>query len=146
MKLPTMLPPMGPFPLDDRMGMAVACAILDRSLRPGRTDIFLQHNTVRKNRLMLTNIAQASASGLGDVIGSYEKLRVWILSVPTYSFWFTRVMTGFHKRVGDLKKQDKAITIDVLLEGDKILEKQNGKYLVIARRSYRQPNALSIPV
>jgi hypothetical protein len=122
MKLPAMLLLMGPFPLDDHMGMAVACAILDRSLRPGRNDVFVQYDTVRKTRSMMTNIAQATAGGLGDVIGSCEKTRVWISDVPTHSFWFTRFMTGFHRRIGDLKKQDKAISIDVVLEADKILE------------------------
>jgi hypothetical protein len=67
----------------------------------------------------MTNITQATAGGLGDVIGSYEKTRVWISDVPTHSFWFTRFMTGFHRRIGDLKKQDKAISIDVVLEADK---------------------------
>jgi hypothetical protein len=33
-------------------------------------------------------------------------------------------MTGFHKRVGDLKKQDKVMTIDVILEVGKILQSE----------------------
>jgi hypothetical protein len=115
---------MGPFPLGDYVGMGIACAILDRSLRPGRNDVFVQYDTVRKTRSVMTNAAQASTGGLGDVIGSYEKSRVWISSVPTHSFWFSRFMTGFHKRVGDLKKQDKAMTIDVILEVGKLLQSE----------------------
>jgi hypothetical protein len=71
---------------------------------------------------MMTNIAQATAGGLGDVIKSYEKTRVWISDVPTHSFWFTRFMAGFHRRIGDLKKQDTTISINVVWEADKILE------------------------
>jgi hypothetical protein len=117
-----LLPPSRPFPLDDSLGMAVARPILDRSLRPGRNNIFVQYNTVRKTRSMMTNVSQALAGAMGDVIGSHEKTSVWISNVPTHSFWFTRFMMGFHRHVGDLKKQDKAITIDVLLEADKLLE------------------------
>ena len=35
MKIPNIVPPMGPFPLTDLHGMAVACSILDRSLDKG---------------------------------------------------------------------------------------------------------------
>jgi hypothetical protein len=48
---------------------------------------------------------------------------MWILGVVTHSFWFTRFMEGLHKRVGEVRHQDEAITIEVLHELDKILEK-----------------------
>jgi hypothetical protein len=74
---------------------------------------------------MLTprGISSGSVGGLTDTIGSYEWNRLWISSVTSHSFWFARLMTGFHKRVGDIKKQDKAITIDVLKACLAILER-----------------------
>jgi hypothetical protein len=33
--MPSIAPPMGPFPLDDSVGMKAAIAVLDRSLDPG---------------------------------------------------------------------------------------------------------------
>jgi hypothetical protein len=39
-----------------------------------------------------------------------------------HSFWFTCFMGGFHQRIGDLRRQDKAITINIILAVDDILE------------------------
>jgi hypothetical protein len=37
-------------------------------------------------------------------------------------FWFHRFMVGIHKRVGEIRRQDEALSIDILHEVDKILE------------------------
>jgi hypothetical protein len=39
-----------------------------------------------------------------------------------HSFWFSRFMTGVHKRVGERKRQDEPITIDVLHSIESMLE------------------------
>ena len=49
---------------------------------------------------------------------------MWISKVFTHSFWFTRFMTGIHKRVGEIKRQDEPITIDVLHAVDVFLERE----------------------
>jgi hypothetical protein len=115
-------PPMGPFPLSDDFGMKAALVVLDRSLDPGRYSDHVQWETFRKARSAITNITQAGVGGLEDVIGAYEKNRCWISKVPTHSFWFHRFMVGIHKRVGEIRRQDEALTIDVLHEVDRILE------------------------
>jgi hypothetical protein len=117
-----MAPPMGPFPLEDVVGMKFAIAILDRSLAPGQNEEFVQWSTFRKTRSAVTNISQAGLEGLTDSIGAYERKRMWISKVPTHQFWFTRFMGGLHKRVGELKKQDEPISIDMLKAAEKILE------------------------
>lgn len=122
MGLPSLVRPMGPFPLEDSMGMLAAAAILDRSLDRGITEEFVQWDTFRGTRSFITNASQAGASGLSDTIGAYERNRVWISTVPTHSFWFSRFMAGLHKRVGEVKRQDEPITIGVLLAIESILE------------------------
>jgi hypothetical protein len=47
---------------------------------------------------------------------------MWISKVPTHTFWFTRFAVGIHRRVGEIKKQDEAVTIDVLHACERILE------------------------
>ncbi len=47
---------------------------------------------------------------------------MWISKVSTHSFWFSWFMTGIHKQVGEIKRQDKPVTINVLHELNKILE------------------------
>jgi hypothetical protein len=113
---------MGPFPLKDDFGMLVAIAVLDRSLDPGNYEDYVQFETFRRARSAVTNGSQAGVFGLTSSVGAYEKTKLWISGVPTHSFWFSRFMTGVHKRVGDERRQDRAITIDVLHAVDKILE------------------------
>jgi hypothetical protein len=97
MGMPSISPPLGPFPLEDQCGMAVACALLDRSLDQGIHDTFVQYETFRKTRSALTNVSQVAVGGLGDSIGAYERNRMWISDVSTHSFWFTRFMAGLHE-------------------------------------------------
>ena len=107
-------PPMGPFPLEDTLGIRGALAILDRSLDPGSYSTHVQWETFRKNMSSLTNVSQAGVGGLGNSVGAYQWNKTWISSSVTHQFWFSRFMEGVHKRVGEIKKQDEAITIDVL--------------------------------
>ena len=124
LEMPCLVPPMGPYPLDDAMGMMGAMAVLDRSLDKGKTEKFVQWDTFRGARSFVTNASQAGVTGLSDSIGAYEKNRMWISGVPTHSFWFTRFMGGLHRRVGEVKRQDEPISIDVLLTIESILEQE----------------------
>jgi hypothetical protein len=118
----TAIPPMGPYPLSDTFGMKSAMVVLERSLDPGKHATYVPWDTFRKYRSAITNGAQAGVSGLEDTIGAYEKKRVWISKVPTHTFWFCWFATGIHRRVGSVKKQDEAVTIDQLHVMEKILE------------------------
>ena len=122
MEIPCLVPEMGPFPLSDTMGMMVAAAILDRSLDPGKTEEFVQWGTFRGTRSFVTNATQAGVSGLSEMVGAYEKNRMWISGSVTHSFWFSRFMDGLHKRVGEMRMQDEPISIGVLQVLEIILE------------------------
>jgi hypothetical protein len=122
MGMPPMCPPMGPFPLFDTFGMEIASGILNWSLNKGKYAEHVQYETFRKARSAVANVSQAGVSGLGATVGAYERGRMWISEVPTPSFWFTRFMTGIHRRVGEVQKQDEPITIDVLKAIEDLLE------------------------
>ena len=124
MEIPNIVPPMGPFPLEDIHGMAIACAVLDRSLDKGLYEEFVQFDTFRKSKSALTNIAQSGVGGLKESVGAYERNKLWISDSPTHSFWFNRFLLGTHRRVGDYRKQDEPITIEILHAVDKILERE----------------------
>jgi hypothetical protein len=124
LKLPSVTPAMGPFPLQDDFGMLPAISLLDRSLDKGVHSEHVQWGTFRKARSVVTNVTQAGVSGLGDSVGAYERNRTWISSVATHQFWYSRFIHGVHKRVGEVRKPDEIITIDVLHEVDKILERE----------------------
>ncbi|KAG7340358.1 hypothetical protein IV203_023901 [Nitzschia inconspicua] len=123
--MPCTTPPMGPYPLRDVWGMQCALNILDRSMDAGLYEEKVQYETFRKMRSVATNITQAGVGALEDMVGAYERSRVWISKVPTHSFWFsTRFMVGLHKRHGEVVKQDWPLPIEVLHAVDKLLESQ----------------------
>jgi hypothetical protein len=113
--MPSLTPPMGPFPLDDSLEIRIAVAVLDRSLDPGTYDDFAQWETFRRGRSAVTNISQAGLYGLGALVGAYERRKIWISDVLTHSFWSSRFMSRLHKGVGEVEKRDEAMTIDVIV-------------------------------
>jgi hypothetical protein len=122
--LPSVTPPLGPWPLEDSVGMKGVIAVLDRSLDKGVYEENVQWDTFRKQMSTITNISQAAVGGLKNSVGAYERSHMWISDVKSHQFWFSRFMAGIHKRVGQVRKQDKEIHIDVLHAADKILEEQ----------------------
>jgi hypothetical protein len=71
--LPSATPSMGPWPLEDSVGMKAAIAVLDRSLDKGGVyDDNVQWDTLRKQMSTVTNISQAGVGGLKNYVGAYE--------------------------------------------------------------------------
>ena len=54
---------MGPFPLEDTMGMKLACCLLDRSLHPGNNEERIQFSTMRRMRSAYSNAASDAEAG-----------------------------------------------------------------------------------
>ena len=122
--MPSITPPMGPFPLEDGQGMSAAIAVLDRFLDKGVYERTVQWDTFRRSMSAITNISQAAVGGLQNSVGAYERKRMWISDSSTHQFWFSRFMTGVHKRVGQIRKPDKELTIDVIHAVDRLLENE----------------------
>jgi hypothetical protein len=49
-------PPTGPFPLEDSLGMKLACTLLRSSLHPGKWEKFIQFGTAQKIRSVYSNM------------------------------------------------------------------------------------------
>jgi hypothetical protein len=82
----------------------------------------------------VTNISQACVGGLGDSVGAYKRNRMFITGVVTHKFWFSRFMLGVHKRVGQIRKPDKEVTIDVFHAADRILEAEWNQATSVAQK------------
>jgi hypothetical protein len=67
--MPSITPKLGPWPLEDKLGMAVAIAVLDRSLDKGVYEDTVQWDTFRRTMSCVTNISQAAVGGLEDSVG-----------------------------------------------------------------------------
>ena len=87
---------MGPWPLEDSLGMKGVIAVLDRSLDKGVYEDNVQWDTFRKQMSNVTNISQAGVGGLEALVGAYERKRMWISNVKSHQFWFSRFITRIH--------------------------------------------------
>jgi hypothetical protein len=110
--------------MGDTVGMLGVIAVLDRSLVKSIYEENVQWDTFWKHMSTITNILQAMVGGLQDLVGALEQKCMWISNVKSHQFWFSWFMTGIHKHVGQVRKPDKELLIDVLHAADKILEEQ----------------------
>ena len=116
-------PPRGPFPINDNMGMGQAIIMLRRSQEPGRYDTFVQFNTARKHRSAFGNYWHTTPQVLTTSIFSSEGRKTMATDCPVYGHWYTRFMQGVHNRMGDDIRPDMAVSIELLLEMLKRLDK-----------------------
>jgi hypothetical protein len=70
LEMPSVTPPMGPFPLRNKHGMSGAITTLDGSLDPGRHADNIQHGVFWKVCSSITNIIQAGVGGSRGFNGS----------------------------------------------------------------------------
>jgi hypothetical protein len=64
----SLLPPRGPFPKRDIMGMGVAASFLMRSKAKGQNLNTIQYQTVREVRLFFSNYSHACVGGYGSIV------------------------------------------------------------------------------
>ena len=110
------LPVMGPFPVRDDCGMRVAALSTERSLDRGMNEATVQFGTVRRFRSAFSNMWHASVAGGLDAVAVRDTARLTVSSCPTFSDWYERFGLGLHKRMGDHIIQDKAISVEVMVE------------------------------
>jgi len=109
------LPAMGPFEVEDSVGMLVACAMLMRTLDPGRNEETVQYGTASKMRGAYSNWWHASVRGTGRTVGQQGTSKMMITDCPMNTDWFGRFMKGMHRRIGDKPLPDLAVSIEVMV-------------------------------
>jgi len=110
------LPPLGPYPLGDSLGMGVAVAMLLKSLEPGKyTSSHQQFETIRKLRAGYSNVYMASYEGVPSLrtVGG-DRVKHHLTHSPTQSKWFERFCQGCIHRMGQDVRQDWAIPLQAL--------------------------------
>jgi hypothetical protein len=112
--LNTILPEMGPFPLEDVWGMGVAVVILERSMDKGIYKETLQFQTARKLRSVFSNAWGASINSMTRGVMAKDTVKTFVTKCPTYCLWFERFVKGMHSRMGDDTRPDVAISIEVM--------------------------------
>jgi hypothetical protein len=114
--------PMGPFPVEDNMGMGIAIVLLQRSLDKGKYDKTVQFETIRKFRSAASNVFHASVEGQGAMTMAKDSRKLMVTTCPTYGDYFERFMRGMHKRMGDVVRPDRALSLPIMLELVQLVE------------------------
>ena len=109
------LPILGSPEVRDRVGMGVALMMLNASLRPGKYEGHLQPDSVRKTRSWWNN-AYLAGRGYGtDAVFAKDGKKLNVTSSVTSGDWFGRFYLGLKMRTGQVRKQNEALTIAVVL-------------------------------
>lgn len=108
----------GPLPSHDHCGYEVAIQMVIYSRREGRNSkTHLQPDSIRRLRSAYGNQARSSAQAtrhtmaLGDQKGRYQRFA----TDPTGSFWFSRFYQGLLKRMGQVWKPNRAMSMKLFL-------------------------------
>jgi hypothetical protein len=104
--------------------MAMAVAMLVRSLDQGQNEATVQFDTTRRMRSMFANLWHASTKASLTSIAVKGQVKVIQSEAPTNGDWYGKFMKGVHKRVGDKSNPDRAISVEVMLELHKRLRRQ----------------------
>ena len=111
----TLLPQLGSEILRDRVGMAEALATLTTSLRPGRNSTNIQWDTVRKTRTWLNNAHDAGREYSCETVVGVDRAKQYVTTSHTAGKWFGRFMKGALLRMGMIRKQNEALTLDLAM-------------------------------
>ena len=109
------LPHLGFKTVEDRVGMRVAIIMLNASLRPGKYVDHLQPDSVRKTRTWWNNAYLAGNRYMTNSIYAKDGKKMHETNSVTSGPWFARFQKGLKMRTGQIRKQNEAMTIRVLL-------------------------------
>ena len=107
----------GPYPPGDYCGYEAAYQILLNSLNKGRINPrYTQWNKIRHLRAAYGNQIRSSSQGnqlllsTDDAFGTYKRIG----KDPCDSLWFHKFMRGYHNRMGDEQRTNRALSIPLL--------------------------------
>jgi hypothetical protein len=115
--MPPPFPPLGPFPVEDVLGYGAALVMLWDSLDQGQYADYKQFSTIRKLKSAISNVWEASAIGGARTLclSSEDRKKISEFSTgPTQSRWFKRFREGSKARMGEIVKQNKALSREIL--------------------------------
>ncbi|KAL7575187.1 hypothetical protein ACA910_018675 [Epithemia clementina (nom. ined.)] len=105
----------GPYPLSDTQGMVPAVLSRRWSLDRGNNSATIQWDTMRGVRSTISSFIHTTPYGSACSTMTDSKRSTFVTCSTTNAIWFKRFMEGTHERMGDVKIQDVALSIDVLL-------------------------------
>lgn len=125
----TNITPLGPFPVEDNFGYAVAIAMIQKLKEKGRYEHYQQFESIWKLRAGFSNVYICSVQGVSALRTSVGDLTKFHLNdCPTNSLWFKCFAKGCLSRMGQVIKQEMAISLGVIHRGFENLRKEVGTW------------------
>jgi hypothetical protein len=118
------LPELGWDKLEDRVGMGVALMTLHSSLRRGKYAETLQFDTMRKTPTWYGHMHRGGRAYNTETLYAQDERRVRSSTCPTDGEWFTRFKLGAKLRMGQIRKQNEALTPDIIHALDHVAEEE----------------------
>jgi hypothetical protein len=118
-------PALGPFPVADTCGYTIAIAMLLKSRQPGRYAPYQQFETLRKLRAGFSNVFMTSVLGQDSLrlVGG-DRAKQHLCNCPTNTLWFERFSKGSLSRMGQVVRQDRAISLELMHALCSVLEQE----------------------
>ena len=110
-----LIPAFGSEEVRDRVGMGVAITALEASLRPGLYARHLQYESMRKTATWYANLYNAGSAYDVDTLYAKDEKKLHASSCLTAGEWFTRFHLGARLRMGEIKRQDEALSSRMIL-------------------------------
>lgn len=118
-------PGLGPFPTEDNLGYAVEIVMLLKSREPGRYAAYQQFKSIHKLRAGYSNIYMASLTGSESLrsVGG-DKTKVSLNHRPTHTLWFKHFACGYLRRMGQIVRQDRSVSLEVMYAFQALIEEE----------------------
>jgi hypothetical protein len=108
-------PKLGPFALCDVDGMGSAVVQLLKTFDPRKNEKYVKYKTAKNMRTYLGAVWEVSVETKDQTVIVQDTTKDFLTTNPTKSQWFSRFMAGMHKRMGDMMKQDEAISVELMV-------------------------------
>jgi hypothetical protein len=110
--------------VEDTFGMMTAVVLLDHSLNTGINAATVQFNTICKTRSAMSNYERTTAPEMRHAaLAGYKKgERLGFTNTSVCSLWFDHFIVVCHVIMGDDTRQDRALSIELILAIQNLLE------------------------
>ena len=110
-----LIPPFGSEEVGNRVGMGIAIVTLKASLRPGLYARHLQYETMRKTATWYANLHNAGSAYGVDTLYAKDEKKLHATACLTSGEWYCRFRHGARLRMGEIKRQDEALSSRMIL-------------------------------
>jgi len=118
-------PPLGPFPVEDSFGCAIAIAMLLKSRQPRRYAAYQQFEMVHKLWAGFSNVFMTSVQGSASLrLMGGDKAKQHLSDCPTNTLWLERFTKGCLSWMGQIVQQDRAVSLELMHALCSLLEKE----------------------